>query len=238
MLTQNPPMRSMQAPTDNRPITIPERQDIPVLPRNMVVMKTPNSSESSGGQALQISEEQMRNAIKTQEQSRLAQNSMINQQRHNPSQQQQMPQQQMPPQQMPQQQMRPMIPQMQARPPAQQMQQAQFHPMHQQPSNGPHKLAPPAQMPLPHPTQVKQDIANLETLNEKTNFLATLKQDIKFPIVIFVLVAVLTYPTVTQMLGKYVPGMLNTDSELTAVGVLVRALFIAIFAMVAKYLVK
>ena len=247
------------------PISIPDRETIP--PRNMATINHVSTiQQNNSGQALQISEDQMRQAIKTQEQSRLSQNSVLNQrpdvqmQPHIPNQmdrhignqmqnQRQMPQNMQ--RQMPQNMQRqmPQNTQRLATNQNQQLQQQQQHQQLQQQQLQQQQLQQQQlqqqqlqqqqlQHQQPQPQQQPNAATVLEESKTKTGFMHTIKNNYRLPLVIFVLIAIITYPPIIKTLGNYIPGMLDTESEVTFVGGLIHAMIITILLLGTNYVVK
>ena len=78
--------------------------------------------------------------------------------------------------------------------------------------------------------------------NQKTNekelgLFDKIKKDSKLALIIFAVAFIISYPVVSKLIGKYIPGMLDSEQNITLIGQVILSAIIAILPMVAKHFV-
>ena len=145
------------------------------------------------------------------------------------------------PQQMPPQQMQP--PQMPQQMPSQMPQQMQPPQMPQQmPQQMPPQQMPPQQMPSQVLSSSRQvDAAdNPSDIDTSTvSLLEMAKRDLKLPVLVFAIACAISTPSVTRLLGNYIPVMLTGDSNgISTFGIAINGLLIAVLVFVLQKIIN
>lgn len=246
-------IRASRSAALQKPITLPERPEISVQGRNVSVMRPPTARSDASSMQPKMSEDQMRNALKNQQNARVLQNANLLQQQQQPT----APQQQPAP---PAMQYRPQIPnqlqaqtQMQTQPPLRSQQLGGLTTPQLQ-GVVPTKPAIPATirnsinaatqaqqqalLPMKQVMQNKVVASGGEAQSGISGVLELVKTNAKLVAVILVLVAVMTHPAVTQTLAKYIPSMLDGEGMLTVSGNLIRSTIVAILAVASKHFIE
>ena len=78
---------------------------------------------------------------------------------------------------------------------------------------------------------------NQQINDQELSLFDKIKKDAKVAIIIFAVAFIISYPAVSKLIGKYIPGMINSEENITIIGQIILAAIIAVISMVAKHFV-
>ena len=79
---------------------------------------------------------------------------------------------------------------------------------------------------------------NQQINDQELSLFDKIKKDAKVAIIIFAVAFIISYPAVSNLIGKYIPGMINSEENITIIGQIILAAIIAVISVVAKHFVQ